>query len=467
MAKPMNIDGWLKPSTVPKRKLDDAVDSEKENATVSIMDFRKKAKPNSGSKSKTAKVTSSTAAGKEAQKLYRETLKDVDKRVSDLDKKVKAMTGRNRSITTASYATSAGKHIKIATKLAAMDPALGFNLLLSLADASHTDLDATVKMCGTPCDSSVPTFTALDDALLPLIEKRDKHPQPDGYVMPSVPARWTPANADVGPFKTGRPNKQQRVQIYKQKRDWEKQRTAARRARREAVENWVAVALSDLKEERDYLAAYGVEEYLPKSIARLEELATASLSLALVQRTNRETIDEHGIDPGTFGSYWPEFLRRRMATPQEKKLNRTRRKLHQGKSREKIEQRRDREGEEPVADADDPPSLVTDEDQLARYKGVVVIRNFLGPVNLATGAEEAMRAPRDETGQELLQFAKGPKLYPSFLLNLSELERYNLVLPGSCASQPPFGTSACSHVGLRRRRPSLPPSATHPPQCVH
>lgn len=284
------LDSWLKPSTTPKRKRDDAADaSEKENTAVTASASRKKAKPAPASNPK-AKVPTSVGTGnKEATELYNETLKAVDKRVSELDKKVKAMSGNSWSITTATYATSAGKHIKAAQKLADMDTTLGFNLLLSLADASHTDLDATCKMCGESGDSSIDTFTALDKALLPLIEKRkkeeekkkkEKQPQPGAggnAVLPSVPARWTRADADVGPFKTPNgPNKQQRGQMYSQKLEWEKRRTAARRARREAAGvDWVAVALADLKEERDYLDAYGVEQYLPESIARLEELVAA------------------------------------------------------------------------------------------------------------------------------------------------------------------------------------------------
>ena len=150
-----------------------------------------------------------------------------------------------------------------------MDRVLAFNLLLSMADVSHTDLDFRFKMCGTPDDASTPTFKKLDEALLPLIDARDA-PSERAAELPSVPHRWTPEDADVGPFKTGRPNAQQRNQMYRQKLAWEKGRRAARRARREEVEDWVAVALSDLKEERDYLAAYGVEGYLPRSIAKLE-----------------------------------------------------------------------------------------------------------------------------------------------------------------------------------------------------
>jgi len=263
-----SLDSWLKPSSVFKRKRDDAADnSDKENTTTTASASRKKAKPTSTKTPNKNTPVSAKAANKEAKKLYLDTLKAVDKRVSDLDKQVKVMRGNSWSITTSDYATSAGKHLGTAEKLAEMDAILGFNLLLSLADASHTDLDASCKMCGEPFDESIPTFTALDDALLPLIEKRDKsHRQPDNVLAP-VPARWTPADADVGPFKTGWPNKQQRGQMYRQKLEWEKRRTAARRTRRETTDDWVAVALSDLKEERDYLDAYGVEKYLPKSIA--------------------------------------------------------------------------------------------------------------------------------------------------------------------------------------------------------
>src|SRR6266566_4790800 len=109
-----------------------------------------------------------------------------------------------------------------------MDSTRGFTLLLSMADASHTDLDATAKMCGTPCDESIPTFTLLDEALLPLIEAREK-PASLAAELPKVPNRWTLKDADVGVFKTGRPNKQQHGQMYRQKLAWEKNRRQARR----------------------------------------------------------------------------------------------------------------------------------------------------------------------------------------------------------------------------------------------
>ena len=255
----------------------DSIDSDSEKENIGTKK-KPKMQPRTASKAAPKKTTATKAAPKksddtkEAKKLCTETLKAIDKRVDELDKKVKAMNGNSKSITTASYATSAGKHISAVKKLAAMDPILAFNLLLSMADASHTDLDTNFHMCGTDDDSSAPTFNKLDEALLPLIESRSA-PVARVDALPEVPHRWTRADADVSLARTGcGHNKQQRNQMYRQKLEWEKDRRAARRERREEVEDWITVALSDLKEEMDYLDQYGVEEYLPKSIAKLESM---------------------------------------------------------------------------------------------------------------------------------------------------------------------------------------------------
>jgi len=48
--------------------------------------------------------------------------------------------------------------------------------------------------------------------------------------------------------------------------------------RRLKCNDWVSVALVDLKEERDYLAEYGVEKFFPLSVAKLAELDAARSS---------------------------------------------------------------------------------------------------------------------------------------------------------------------------------------------
>ena len=116
-------------------------------------------------------------------------------------------------------------------------------------------------------------FALLDKALLPLIEGRKASAK--AATLPKVLHRWTPKDADVGEFKTGRPNKQQHNQMVNQKIDWEQERREERRTRRVECEDWVSVALSDLKEERDYLDQYGVEGFFAQSIAKLEALDAA------------------------------------------------------------------------------------------------------------------------------------------------------------------------------------------------
>ncbi|KAM3514205.1 hypothetical protein MY11210_002196 [Beauveria gryllotalpidicola] len=122
---------------------------------------------------------------KEAKKLYIDTLKAIEKRVDELDKKIKTMSGNSSAITTSTYAMSARKHMAAVKKLVAMDSTLAFNLLLSMADASHTDLDATMKMCGTRCDDSIPTFMTH---FCRFIEARER---PESRVpgLPEVPRR--------------------------------------------------------------------------------------------------------------------------------------------------------------------------------------------------------------------------------------------------------------------------------------
>lgn len=167
----------------------------------------------------------------------------------------------------------ASKHLKAVNALEKMDKGLvyAFNMAMAVADASHTDCDTTPKMGGFG-DSEGP-FGEMDGILLGLVERRNGEgsaKRQEG--LPTVRKRWTRADGDVGEFKTGRPNKQQYGQLQRQKLAWENERREEKRERRESVDDWVTVALQDLKEERDYLAEYGVEKYFPKSIARLEEL---------------------------------------------------------------------------------------------------------------------------------------------------------------------------------------------------
>ena len=237
---------------------------------------KKKAKSTTTKKATTAtkvRPKAKTVGGPTPKKLFNDTVKLVEKQVKALDKKVKSMDGNQRSINVGTYAELATAHLKVVETLATHDPIMAFNLTLCLGDAASTDLDVAVKMCGY--GEHEDPFEELDDALLPLIGRREL---PDGHitgVLTGVPHRWTRKDADVGEFKTGRPNKQQRNQMANDRIEWEAERRQLRRERRADCDDWIAVALEDLKEERDYLDRYGVEGFFKKSIAKLEALDAA------------------------------------------------------------------------------------------------------------------------------------------------------------------------------------------------
>ncbi|TIA31010.1 hypothetical protein D6C79_09530 [Aureobasidium pullulans] len=214
-------------------------------------------------------------------KTYKDAIKALETALKSLDAKVRKMSPNSRTITTDTYADMASKHLKAVNALEKMDKGLvyAFNMAMAVADASHTDCDTTPKMGGFG-DSEGP-FGEMDGMLVGLIERRNVEgsaKRQEG--LPAVRKRWTRADGDVGEFKTGRPNKQQYGQLQRQKLAWENERREEKRERRESVDDWVTVALQDLKEERDYLAEYGVEKYFPKSIARLEELLGSEANTA-------------------------------------------------------------------------------------------------------------------------------------------------------------------------------------------
>ena len=152
---------------------------------------------------------------KEAKKLYANTLKAIEKEVKAFDERIMGVKGGPQpAVDTDDYAIATAKHLPVVEKLAAMDTVLAFNLIMYMAHASHTDLDSHPKMCGY--GGSEPSFRKLDEAMLSLIEQRPV-PKDCAKDLPEVRKRWTPEDADVGVFKTGHPNAQQRKEIDKQK----------------------------------------------------------------------------------------------------------------------------------------------------------------------------------------------------------------------------------------------------------
>ncbi|OBS24323.1 hypothetical protein FPOA_04868 [Fusarium poae] len=207
-----------------------------------------------------------------AKMLYDDTIKMIDKNIHILDGKVVGELGANpRDYTTEDYAKLVCRHSKTVKAIAPVNNTLAFNLVLTMADASHADLDTSVELCGE--NESTRYFQRLDNWLLQLIKSRERPTHLD-WQLPEVPVRWSrrrtrsqDAESDEDPDEWSEPDLGHQ---YWEKCNYEHNRRVARRRRREITDDWVTVALSDLKEERDYLEEYGMTGFFPKSIAKLE-----------------------------------------------------------------------------------------------------------------------------------------------------------------------------------------------------
>ncbi|KAK4971458.1 hypothetical protein LTR42_007186 [Elasticomyces elasticus] len=289
--RPGALQTWLQAPAESKRKRD-SIDDHNDDDEGTAGTVAKKtsasntARPKKQVKSAVAAKSTNAASkntSKEAKKFYKDTLKALDKSYVALDKKVKAMDPNSRSITVDTYADNASGYIDKANKLDGMgETVLAFNLVMALADASHRCI-TSFRMSGDSgdCDDS---FKELDAALVKSIDKREKPAvQLNADELPAVPHRWTHKDADVGEFKTGRPNKQQRNMIEVQYIEYEKERRAERCSRREECGDWVQVALVELKEDQKYLSDHGIgcdfmtgsgdrNCYFAESIAKMEKM---------------------------------------------------------------------------------------------------------------------------------------------------------------------------------------------------
>lgn len=221
---------------------------------------------------------------KTAKQTYTSIIAKADKKVRELDRECTAQGPNGKWFTSDNYAVAMAGLIPEVVDLSKMDDGIkfAFNLMLYLGEHSRGDFYMCIKMCGY--GGSEKPYKALDNAMLALIERRQREVAEEAQdatsaldtpPLPPMPHRWTEADADVGEFKTGRPNKQQRGQIVRQRQEWTKERSEKAKERRERAVDWVSNALLELIEERDYIAGYGLDGYFINSIARLEELKSS------------------------------------------------------------------------------------------------------------------------------------------------------------------------------------------------
>jgi len=141
-------------------------------------------------KQKTTAATQKATAKKAlaVDKLYNNSIKKIEAAIKTLDGRILKMGPDSNRVTTDSYAKMSLRHLKSVKELDQMDGGLvpAFNLMLYVADASHTDCDTTGGMSGFG-DSEAP-FDLLDMQLLELIEKRHvQSPATRQEELPSMP----------------------------------------------------------------------------------------------------------------------------------------------------------------------------------------------------------------------------------------------------------------------------------------
>jgi hypothetical protein len=223
---------------------------------------------------KKASTKTAEGGGKAAGQLYTKLVGDVDKRVNNLDARVKKMSPNDTSVTSDTYAKTMIHFVQDVRKLMEMGQEgakLAFNIVLYIGPHMHGDFEASAKMCGF--GENEKAFADMDELMLEVIARREDVDCGEDTALPEVRPRWTRKDADVGVFKTGRPNKQQRGQIDRQRAKWIKDRNDALKQRREnAVVDWISNGIFELKDEQDYIGAYGLDGYFSKSIAKLEAM---------------------------------------------------------------------------------------------------------------------------------------------------------------------------------------------------
>jgi hypothetical protein len=74
---------------------------------------------------------------------------------------------------------------------------------------------------------------------------------------------------DVGEFKTGQPNKQQREWMAAQKKSWDEERQEKAREMGEGTARWAQSALDELVDGREYVVPSGGKGFFLRSIAKL------------------------------------------------------------------------------------------------------------------------------------------------------------------------------------------------------
>jgi hypothetical protein len=231
VAKQKGLQGWLKipsptpsgSSTVSKPTQGTKRTHEAISTAHVASDDEERPRKNfkSAGRQKVAKTVSGPRALDSRKTKQRDTsiIKNIDKVVQELNKRCKAQGPNGWSVTSDHYAAAMAKCIPDIQSLSNLVEGIkfAFNLMLNLGEYVHGDIDVSMKMSGYGGHEK--PYKRLDHVMLELIERRNNDATEkagkagsalDTPPLSQVSPRWTAPDADVGDFKTGRPNKQQK-----------------------------------------------------------------------------------------------------------------------------------------------------------------------------------------------------------------------------------------------------------------
>ncbi|KAI0833966.1 hypothetical protein F5Y06DRAFT_182069 [Hypoxylon sp. FL0890] len=215
-------------------------------------------------------------------KLYKATLKDVDKTFDALLKGYKANPKPGYGVTSDDFAKAMASFIPTAKALKEDSPTDAFNLLLDLGEHAYGDLGGSIKASGWG-DTDEP-FKEMDDLLVDLVnelrEAENAHAKEATEKHAGKFKIELPYSDLYGEERTLRqalgkksPNKQQRGQLDRARRADLKKLLDTRRERREATEDWMGNALNDLVETAGRIDQYGIgDHFFRKSIDLLTSI---------------------------------------------------------------------------------------------------------------------------------------------------------------------------------------------------
>lgn len=211
---------------------------------------------------------------KRPEHMYTDMIKDIDKTFSALLKRQTWDATAHSGITADTFAHRMCTFSSSVETLSQISPKHAFLLMLYLADHTYGDIDCGLKSSGF--GETEGPFKVMDRCLLRIINKRVES---DPIVVnaqndPGLEALEFRKEADEYMALVDKQlrNKRERLHLQQCRRRDMKIRNHRMKERREVAKNWVANALVDLVDTRDYISRWGIKHYFTESIRRLEDI---------------------------------------------------------------------------------------------------------------------------------------------------------------------------------------------------